>query len=194
MPSLEQLEREINRRRYRSRYRRTLNSTLGVLLVVSAVSILVTMLWMPVYRIYGSSMAPAMENGQIVLAIRESNYKQGDIVAFYYGNKLLLKRVIAGPEDIVDVKENGDVYINGEILDEPYVSEKALGDSDMEYPLRVTEEHWFLMGDNRKVSIDSRDSQIGCVSQEQIAGKVILRIWPLDKIQKLNDGTVQTIQ
>jgi len=183
MPTLEQLEREKERCRFQTRYRRTLFNTAGVLLVVAAVSVLIVILWLPVYRIYGSSMEPALKNGQIVLAVRSGQYRQGDLVAFYYGNKLLIKRVIAGPENTVDLKENGDVYVNGTLLDEPYVEEKAAGDSGLEFPLRVPEEHWFLLGDNRKESVDSRNEQIGLVAGEQIAGKIILRIWPLDKIQ-----------
>jgi len=189
MPSLQQLERELVRCRYRERYKRTLYSTVGVLLVVAALSVLITMLWVPVYRICGSSMAPTLQNGEIVIAVKTDRYRTGDLVAFYYGNKLLIKRVIAGPEDIVEIRENGDVYVNRTLLDEPYVEEKALGNSDIGYPLRVTEEHWFLLGDNRTVSVDSRDAQIGCVSQEQIVGRVVLRIWPLDKLQKLSDRT-----
>lgn len=189
MPSIEQLEKERARCRYRNRFRRTLLSTVAVLLVVSAITVLVTMLWLPVYRIYGSSMAPTLESGQIVIAVKTDRWQKGDLVAFYYGNKLLIKRVIAGPQDVVDIKENGDVYLNGKLLNEDYVNNKALGNSDMKYPLRVTQEHWFLLGDNRTVSIDSRDAQIGCVSQEQIVGKVVLRIWPLGLLQKLSNGT-----
>jgi len=188
-PSLEQLENALKRCRYRSMYRRTLYSTAAVLAVVAALSILVTMLWLPVYRIYGSSMTPTLENGQIVVAVKGSSYQRGDLVAFYYGNKLLIKRVIAGPGDVVDIRDNGDVYVNGNYLSEPYATEKSPGESTVELPLHVTDEHWFLLGDNRPVSVDSRDTQIGCVSREEIVGKVILRIWPLDRLGKLNGRT-----
>lgn len=180
VPSLEQLEEELRRSQYKKKYHRTLRSTIGVLIVVAAIAILVATLWMPVLQIYGSSMSPTLKNGQIVVSIKGSEYKRGDLVAFYYGNKLLIKRVIAVPGDWITIEENGDVYVNGELLDEPYVNDKALGECDQTFPLQISDERWFLMGDNRSVSVDSRSTMVGCVSSEQIVGKIVLRIWPLN--------------
>lgn len=179
IPSLEQLEAERKRYQYKRRYHQTLRSTVAVLIVVAAIAILVATLWMPVLQIYGSSMSPMLEDGQIVLSVKGSNYKAGDLVAFYYGNKLLIKRVIAGPGDWITIEGNGDVYINGELLNEPYATEKALGECDQTFPMQISDERWFLMGDNRAVSVDSRSTMVGCISQEQIVGKIILRVWPL---------------
>lgn len=186
IPTLEQVEKERQRYSYRSRYGRTLRSTIAVLIVVAAIAILVATLWMPVLRIYGTSMSPTLEDGQIVVSIKDSNFEIGDLVAFYYGNKLLIKRVIAGPGDWITIEDNGDVYVNGERLDEPYLQEKALGECDITFPYQVNDERWFLMGDNRAVSVDSRSTLVGCVSKDQIVGKVVFRVWPLDKFGTIN--------
>ena len=179
LPTTEQIEKEQKRLRYRKRYRRTLKSTVAVLVVVAAVAVLVATLWMPVLHIYGSSMSPTLVEGQIVLTIKTENFKPGDIAAFYSGNKLLIKRFIAGPSDWVNIDVDGNVFVNGSELDEPYLSEKALGETDIELPYQVPDERYFLMGDNRAVSVDSRSSTVGCVSKDQIVGKVVFRIWPL---------------
>ena len=181
VPSLEQIEAVRERYKYKRRYGQTLRSTISVLIVASAVAILVATLWMPVLQIYGSSMSPQLEDGKIVISVKGSDYEIGDLVAFYYGNKLLIKRVIAGPGDWITIEDNGDVLVNGELLDEPYVKEKALGECDQTFPLQLSEDRWFLMGDNRAVSVDSRSTMIGAVSQEQIIGRIVLRIWPLSK-------------
>ena len=179
IPSMEEIEAERKRLRYRSRYRRTLWSTVAALVVAAALAVLVATIWMPVLQIYGTSMTPTLEEGDIVLSVKGSDWKQGDLVAFYLGNKILVKRCIAGPGQWVDIDENGDVYVDGKLLDEPYLTEKALGDCDLEFPYQVPENRWFCMGDHRSTSVDSRHSSVGCVSDEQIVGKILFRVWPL---------------
>ena len=181
LPTTEQIERERDRLRYRRRYNRTLRSTVAILVVVAAFAVLVATLWMPVVRIYGSSMVPTLQDGQIVVSVKTSVFEPGDIVAFYYGNKLLIKRYIAGPGEWVDIDEDGNVSIDGEPLDEPYIEEKALGETNIDLPYQVPDERYFLMGDNRDVSVDSRNTAVGCVSVDQVVGKVVFRIWPLSE-------------
>ena len=179
LPTTEQIEKERRRLRYRRRHNRTLWSTIAVLVVVAGAAVLVATLWMPVLRIHGSSMVPTLNEGEIVLSVKSNDFQPGDIVAFYYGNKLLIKRFIAGPSDWVNIDENGTVFVNGEKLDEPYLTEKSLGKTDITLPYQVPDERYFLMGDNRDVSVDSRSSTVGCVAKEQIVGKVVFRVWPL---------------
>ena len=178
---MEQIERERSRLQYKNRYSRTMKSTIAILIVVAAVAVLVAMLWMPVLRIYGTSMVPTLEEGQIVVTVKGGDFEQGDLVAFYQGNKLLIKRYIAGAADWVDMDSDGNVSVNGKELDEPYITEKAYGETNIELPYQVPDNTYFLMGDNRDVSIDSRNTTVGCVSDEQIVGKVVFRIWPLSK-------------
>ena len=179
LPTTQQLANERRRLRYKSRYNRTLRSTVAILLVVAALAVLIAMLWMPVLRIYGSSMAPTLLDGQIVVCVKSRNFEPGDIAAFYHGNKLLIKRYIAGPGQWVELDGDGTVFVDGTLLDEPYLAEKAYGQTNIELPYQVPDERYFLMGDNRSVSVDSRNTAVGCVSTEQIAGKVVFRIWPL---------------
>ena len=181
LPTTAQIERERNRLRYKRRYSRTLKSTVAILVVVAAAAILVATLWMPVLRIYGASMTPTLEDGQIVVSVKSSSFEPGDIVAFYHGNKLLIKRFIAGSADWVDIDADGNVSVNGTVLDEPYISEKAYGEINITLPYQVPDKRYFLMGDNRDVSVDSRNTAVGCVSDEQIVGKVVFRIWPLSQ-------------
>ena len=181
LPSLEQIEEERKRLRYHSRYRRTLKSTIAILVVVAATAVLVATLWMPVLRIYGSSMVPTLKDGQIVVSVKTTDFQPGDIAAFYHGNKLLIKRYIAGPSEWVNIDEDGTVYINGVELDEPYLTEKAFGETNIDLPYQVPDKRYFLMGDNRDVSIDSRNTAVGCVAADQIVGKVVFRIWPLSE-------------
>ena len=181
LPTTEQIEQERIRLRYQRRYSRTLKSTVAILIVVAAAAILVATLWMPVLRIYGTSMVPTLEDGQIVVSVKSSSFEPGDIVAFYHGNKLLIKRFIAGPADWVDIDADGNVSVNGTVLDEPYIAEKAYGETNITLPYQVPDKRYFLMGDNRDVSVDSRNTAVGCVSDEQIVGKVIFRIWPLSQ-------------
>ena len=182
LPTTEQIEQERNRLRYQRRYSRTLKSTIAILVVVAAAAILVATLWMPVLRIYGTSMVPTLEDGQIVVSVKSSSFEPGDIVAFYHGNKLLIKRFIAGPADWVDIDADGNVSVNGTVLDEPYIAEKAYGETNITLPYQVPDNRYFLMGDNRDVSVDSRNTAVGCVSDEQIVGKVVFRIWPLSQL------------
>lgn len=181
LPTIEQIEKERKRLRYRNRYNRTLKSTIAILVVVAAAAVLIATLWMPVLQIYGSSMVPTLEDGQIVISVKTSNFQSGDIVAFYHGNKLLIKRFIAGSSDWVNIDEDGNVFVNDEKLDEPYLTEKAFGNTNIELPYQVPDKRLFLMGDNRDVSIDSRNTAVGCVAADQIVGKVVFRIWPLSE-------------
>lgn len=179
LPTLDQIQRERSRLRYKKRYGRTLRSTVAVLVVVAALAVLVAMLWMPVLRIYGTSMAPTLTDGQIVVSVKTGSFKPGDVTAFYHGNKLLIKRYMAGPSDWVNIDAEGNVTINGEALDEPYLTEKAYGETNISLPYQVPDERYFVMGDNRDVSIDSRNTAVGCIAKDQIVGKVVFRIWPL---------------
>ena len=179
IPEISELRAELRRERYKIRYASVLRSTLNTLVVVAAFSILVATLWMPVLQIYGSSMFPTLEEGQIVVSLKGSDFQQGDLVAFYLGNKLLVKRLIAGPADIVSIEEDGTVFVNGEELEEPYLTKKALGECDLEFPYQIPDSRYFLLGDHRDISVDSRSSTVGCVSQEQIVGKIVFCVWPL---------------
>ena len=180
LPTMDQVEKERARLRYKRRYSRTLKSTIAILIVVAAAAVLVATLWMPVLRIYGSSMTPTLQDGQIVVTVKTSSFKHGDIVAFYHGNKLLIKRYIAGSGEWVNIDEDGNVTVNGETLDEPYITEKAYGETNIELPYQVPDNRIFVMGDNRDVSIDSRSTTVGCIADDQIVGKVVLCIWPLE--------------
>ena len=179
LPSLEQLTAELERENYKRRYNRVLRSTIYTLIVVAAVAVLVATIWMPVLQIYGASMAPTLDEGDIVISVKGSDFAPGDLVAFYFGNKILVKRCIAGPRQWVDIDADGNVYVDGELLDEPYLTEKALGDCDIELPYQVPDNRYFCMGDHRSTSVDSRSTTVGCVSDEQIVGKIVFRVWPL---------------
>ena len=180
-PAAKEVEQELKREQYKSRYKRTLRSTVFALITAAAVAVLVATLWLPVLKIFGSSMSPTLAEGEIVVSVKAKNLEPGDIVAFYYGNKVLVKRYIAGPGSWVDIREDGIVLLDDEILVEPYISERDKGICDIEFPYQVPEEAIFLMGDHRKTSVDSRHSSVGCVSEEQIVGKIVFRVWPLEK-------------
>ena len=186
LPTAEQLDMERRRLRYKRRYNRTLRSSVAILIVVAALAVLAATLWMPVLRVYGSSMAPTLHNGEILISVKTKDFSSGDIIAFYHGNKLLIKRYIAGPSDYVNVDEDGNVSVNGTLLDEPYLAEKAYGEADIEFPYQVPDQRYFVMGDNRSVSIDSRSSIVGCIAGDQIVGKVVFRVWPLSAFGPLN--------
>lgn len=179
-PSSKEVEQEMEREQYKRRYKRTMRSTIFTLITAAAAAVLVATLWLPVLRIYGSSMEPTLEEGEIVVSLKDSNLEAGDIVAFYYGNKVLLKRYIAGPGSWVEILEDGTVLVDGVALDEPYLVDKAYGICDLEFPYQVPEACYFVMGDQRSISIDSRHSSVGCISEEQIVGKIVYRVWPLE--------------
>ena len=185
-PSFSELNKEQQRLRTRKTYQRAFFKTVGVLCVVAAISVLLTTLWMPVLQIYGSSMSPTLEPGDLVLSVKNEKLETGDVVAFYQGNKLLIKRVIATSGQWVDVGNDGIVTVDGQVLDESYIKELSLGNCDIELPHQVKEAHYFIMGDNRDTSLDSRANTIGDIAEEQIEGKVVFRIWPLNKF-----GSVQ---
>ena len=172
-------EKELGRLQYRRKFRQTLYSTIGMLITVSAAAVLVAVLLLPVLRIYGTSMTPTLVEGDYVISFKGSDYETGDICCFYYNNKILVKRVIAKSGDWVDIDKDGNVYVNHEKLDEPYVTDLAFGDCDIDLPYQVPEKRLFVMGDHRSVSVDSRNTTIGCVAEEHMVGKVVFRIWPL---------------
>ena len=184
-PSVEQLTAELKRVKYRSRYRAVLRSTLYMLIVVAAVAVLVATIWMPVLQIYGASMTPTLNEGDIVVSVKGSDFEPGDLVAFYLGNKILVKRCIAGPGQWVDIDEDGNVYVDGKLLEEPYLTEKSLGGSNIELPYQVPDNRYFCMGDHRSTSVDSRHKEVGCVSEEQIVGKIVFRVFPFGGFGKL---------
>lgn len=185
VPNIEELQKELKRENYKHRYTAVLRSTVGTLIVVAALAILVATLWMPVLQIYGSSMYPTLQEGEIVVSVKGSDFEQGDLIAFYIGNKLLVKRYIAGPGDWVDIDADGNVYVNDELLDEPYVVEKAFGECDIELPYQVPESRYFLMGDHRSTSVDSRSTTVGAVSEEQIVGRIVYCVWPLSEFGEI---------
>ncbi len=182
MPSTQELEEELKRVKYSRRYRSVLRSTVYTLITVAALAILVATLWLPVLQIYGTSMTPTLTDGEIIFSVKTSSFEPGDIAAFYYNNKILVKRIICGPGDWINIDEDGNVYVNDVLLDEPYLAEKALGDCNITLPYQVPDGRFFVMGDHRSTSVDSRNTSVGCVSQEQIVGKIIFRIWPLNRI------------
>ncbi len=186
IPSADAIKAELRREKYKRRYRSVLRSTISTLVVVAALAVLIATLWMPVLQIYGSSMTPTLAEGEIVISLKDSKFQQGDLVAFYLGNKLLVKRVIAGPGDWVEIKADGTVYLNGEYLEEPYVAELALGQCDMVFPYQVPDERYFLLGDHRATSVDSRSSVVGCVALEQIVGRIVFCVWPLSQIRQIS--------
>lgn len=177
-----EVKEELRRLKERERYLKKVQKTLSILVVVAAISVLVATLWMPVLKIYGSSMDPTLENGQIVVSIKTKKLKSGDVVAFWQGNKLLVKRVIASPGQKVDIDVNGKVFVDGKAISESYLDSESLGNTDIDFPHQVEESRWFCMGDNRESSIDSRSAVIGDISKEQIEGKVLFSVWPLNKI------------
>ena len=179
-PGLDSLRAELKRVRYRQRYHSAIRSTVYTLLTVAAVAVLVATLLLPVLRIYGASMTPSLYEGDIVVSVKKMDFERGDIISFYYNNKILVKRVIAFEGEWVNMDEFGNVYVNGTLLDEPYVKEKAFGECDITLPYQVPDGRVFVMGDHRATSVDSRSSTVGCVFEEQVVGRIIYRVWPLD--------------
>ncbi len=182
IPTTAQFEAELKRLRYRHNFIKSMWSTIGSLIVAAAIAIIVSTMVMPVLKVTGTSMNPTLNNDEILLCNKLADPKRGDIVAFYYNNKVLIKRVIGLPGDVIDIAEDGTIYVNGEVLDEPYVSELALGECDIELPYQVPEGRMFVLGDNRPVSIDSRSTSIGCIAEENVIGKVVVRVLPIKSI------------
>lgn len=182
VPSLAEIQRERKRIRRKMYYRQSLRSTISVLVVVAAVAVLITTLFLPILQISGDSMSPTLAHNEIVVLLKTRDFQQGDLIGFYYQGKILLKRVIALPEDEVAIDSDGNVYVNAQLLEEPYVTDKSLGDCDLEFPYKVPGTGYFVLGDRRSNSVDSRNSMVGTISQDDIIGKVFLRVWPLDRL------------
>ncbi|MBQ8248673.1 MAG: signal peptidase I [Clostridia bacterium] len=186
IPSADQIGAELKREKNKIRFKRIIKNTLCTLVVVAAIAVLITTLVLPVLQIAGTSMEPTLENGDIVVLLKTSKLDYGDLCGFSYSNKILIKRVIALPGDTLVIDRDGNVYVNGVMRDEPYVSDKGLGECDIEFPYTVPENTYFLMGDHRSTSIDSRNTVIGCIPTEQIVGKLFFRVWPFSKILFFN--------
>lgn len=181
VPSLPEIQRERKRIRRKDYYRQSLRGTISVLVVVAAIAVLVATLFLPILQISGDSMSPTLEHDEIVILMKTKEFNRGDLIGFYYQGKILLKRVIALPEDEVAIDAEGNVYVNGEVLEEPYVTDKGLGDCDLEFPYKVPGTGYFVLGDQRSNSVDSRNSVIGAISQDDIIGKVFIRVWPFSR-------------
>lgn len=181
VPSLPEIQRERKRIRRKDYYRQSLRGTISVLVVVAAIAVLVATLFLPILQISGDSMSPTLEHDEIVILVKTKAFNRGDLIGFYYQGKILLKRVIALPDDEIAIDAEGDVYVNGEKLAEPYVTEKSLGDCDLEFPYKVPGTGYFVLGDQRTNSVDSRNSVIGAISQDDIIGKVFIRVWPFSR-------------
>ena len=183
LPSIEQVEAERKRYRRQKAYNKALGGTVYVLTIVAAVAVLIATLVLPVLQIEGTSMEPTLHNGDVVLLMKTTRFDRGDLCGFTWNNKLLIKRVIGIPGDWIEIDTDGTIYLNGEKLDEPYVEKKAFGECDLEFPFQVPQEQYFVVGDMRESSIDSRNTLIGCIPKDQIVGKVFFRVWPLRSIQ-----------
>ena len=184
-PTADQIEAEILREKYNIKYKQVLKSTFASLVVVAAAAVLIATLIFPVLQISGSSMEPTLNDEEIVVLIKTTNLKQGELCCFSYQNKLLIKRIIGLPGDSINIDENGYVYVNGTAIDEPYVIDRALGECDIEFPYMVSENHYFVLGDHRSTSVDSRSSVIGLVSEDYIVGKIFYRVWPFDRLSQV---------
>ncbi len=182
LPDTETIRTAYENVSYMDRLKKSIISTVNILVVVAAMAILVAMLFLPVLRIYGESMNGTLVSGDLVVSVKGAKFETGDIIAFYYNNNILVKRVIANSGDWVDIDLQGNVYVNQQKIEEPYLEEKAFGEPDIDFPYQVPDERVFVLGDNRDVSIDSRHMAVGCVTSEQIVGKIVWRVWPLTKI------------
>ena len=182
IPTAKELEEELKYEQYKTKYKQILKSTIYILMVVVAISVLLATLMFPVLKICGKSMMPTLLEGDLVLCMKKKSFNQGDIVAFYYNNRILVKRVIATSSDWVDIDENGNVFVNNKLLYEPYISNKSLGETDILFPYQVKEDSYFVMGEARETSIDSRSYVIGSVSKDDILGVVVFKLWPMKRI------------
>lgn len=185
LPTTEQLEEELNHYIYMKRFRVTLRSTIYTLITVMVLAILIAVLLLPVLRIYGPGMRPTLQEKDIVLSLKTNSFAKGDIISFYYNNKILIKRVIAMAGDVVEIGTDGVVSVNGEELDEYYVENLAMGECNISFPYTVPEHRIFVLGDNREASIDSRNTAVGCVSEEQVVGKIMFCIWPYKRMGRI---------
>ena len=185
LPTAIQIEDEISRLKNKRDYIHILFNTIASLIVVAAIAVLISSFLLPVLRVTGTSMTPTLTNGTVVVCKRTTSLKRGDIVAFYYNNKVLLKRVIGLPGDYIEIRTDGTVLVNNEVIDEPYIDSPSYGENDLTYPYQVPEDRYFVMGDHRSTSVDSRSKTIGCVSEEEVLGKVKMAIWPIDKFKIL---------
>lgn len=184
--TVRQIEGELKRLRRKQNSRRIFRQTVFSLLVVAAVAVLAAMLFFPIFRVTGSSMEPTLDPKEIVVCLKSSRFQSGDLVAFYYNNKVLLKRVIGTAGDTIEIDDSGNVFVNGSQLDEPYITKKSLGQCDIDFPYQVPDNRIFVMGDNRETSVDSRTTAVGCIADEYVIGKVFLRVWPLERLGTLN--------
>ncbi len=180
IPSTKELEAELHNEKYKSKYKKILKSTVYILLIVVAISAIVATLVFPVLKIYGTSMSPIVNNGDIVVAIKKNKFNSSDVVAFYYNNRILVKRVIATPQDWVNIDEDGKIYVNNVLLDESYIYGKTV-QGDIEYPFQVPSDSYFVLSDQREIMVDSRNKEIGCIKQEDIVGKVVFKVWPVGR-------------
>ena len=183
--TMEQLETELKREKNKINFAIAIRNTVYTLITVAAVAVLIAVLIMPVLQIYGTSMTPTLAEGNIVVSLKGKDFDTGDVIAFYYNNKILVKRVIANSGDWVDISKDGKVYVNNEAINEPYITDQALGECDIKLPYQVPESRVFVMGDHRSISVDSRNTAIGCVSDEQIVGKIVFRVWPLSGLGRI---------
>lgn len=185
LPTAIQIDDEISRLKNKRDYIHILINTIASLIVVAAIAVLISSFLLPVLRVTGTSMTPTLTNGTVVVCKRTTSLKRGDIVAFYYNNKVLLKRVIGLPGDYIEIRTDGTVLVNSEVIDEPYIDSPSYGENDLTYPYQVPEDRYFVMGDHRSTSVDSRSKTIGCISEEEVLGKVKMAIWPIDKLKIL---------
>ena len=182
LPSTAELQEAYDKVSFKERLKNSIISTTNILIVVAALAILTAMLFLPVLRIYGESMNNTLHSGELVVSVKNAHFETGDVIAFYYNNNILVKRVIATSGQWVDIDLDGTVMVDGKIIDEPYLEEKSFGEPDIDFPYQVPDERIFVLGDNRAVSVDSRNLAVGCVTSEQVVGRIVFRVWPLSKL------------